>query len=308
MQNRIERISHILTLLSKGYGLSTPKLVDKFKITKRIIQIDFKEYILPLYSDDTIFYDYSSKTYKAKNNFLTKTLFSAEELAVIAILKNKSKDKFTDDNLFEKTNALFERFEEELSNKVYQKSCVEKIDNFKTEIIEIKNAIASKHIINCHYLNKNRTIYPLKILNLEGYWYLVVHEPNEPNKIKTFHLNSVKDIEILDELYHYDEHIVDKFDNAVSAYYKVQNDPITVELFVEKEVARFFQRKPLSPTQRIIQAYDDGSCDIEVTITDFMEIIPTIQRYIPSVRVISPNELKTIINQNIQKYMSTYDS
>ena len=31
--------------------------------------------------------------YKDKNNFLTKTLFSADELAVIAILKNKSKDK-----------------------------------------------------------------------------------------------------------------------------------------------------------------------------------------------------------------------
>ncbi len=60
---------------------------------QKIIQTDFKEYLLPLFNDGKIFYDYSSKTYKAKNNFLTKTLFSADELAVIAILKNKSKDK-----------------------------------------------------------------------------------------------------------------------------------------------------------------------------------------------------------------------
>ena len=91
--NRINRLSSTLTLLSKGQELSTPSLVERFGVTKKIIQTDFKEYLLPLFSDGKIFYDYSSKTYKAKNNFLTKTLFSADELAVIAILKNKSKDK-----------------------------------------------------------------------------------------------------------------------------------------------------------------------------------------------------------------------
>ena len=91
--NRINRLSSTLTLLSKGQELSTPSLVERFNVTKKIIQTDFKEYLLPLFSDGKIFYDYSSKTYKAKNNFLAKTLFSADELAVIAILKNKSKDK-----------------------------------------------------------------------------------------------------------------------------------------------------------------------------------------------------------------------
>ena len=91
--NRINRLSSALVLLSKGQELSTPSLVERFGVTKKIIQTDFKEYLLPLFNDGKIFYDYSSKTYKAKNNFLTKTLFSADELAVIAILKNKSKDK-----------------------------------------------------------------------------------------------------------------------------------------------------------------------------------------------------------------------
>ena len=91
--NRINRLSSTLVLLSKGYDLSTPELVEKFGVTKKIIQTDFKEYLLPLFSDGKIFYDYSSKTYKAKNNFLSKTLFNAEELAIISIIKNKSKDK-----------------------------------------------------------------------------------------------------------------------------------------------------------------------------------------------------------------------
>ena len=132
--NRINRISSILELLSKGYDLSTPSLVERFGVTKKIIQTDFKEYILPLFVDDKIYYDYSSKTYKAKNNFLTKTLFSADELSIIAILKNKSKDKYSDVDLSFKVDSLFLKFEDELTNKPYQTTSIEKIDNFKNKV------------------------------------------------------------------------------------------------------------------------------------------------------------------------------
>jgi len=178
-QNRIQRLSKILTSLSKGEDASTPNLIERFKTTKKIIQTDFKEYLLPLFNDNKIYYDRSSRGYKSTNNFLTKTLFSSEELAIISILKNKSKDKYSDDDLFEKTDSLFHKLEEQLSNSVYQKSSVENIDNFKTEIIQIKNAIESKNIIKCTYTNKQREIYPLKILNLEGYWYLIIFESKD---------------------------------------------------------------------------------------------------------------------------------
>ena len=162
LSSRLERIKAMLDLLNQGYDLSTPHLVEMFGISKKIIQTDFKEYILPLFVDDKIYYDYSSKTYKAKNNFLTKTLFSSDELAIIAILKNKSKDKYSDEDLSLKVDSLFLKFEEELTNKLYQTSSVEKIDNFKNEIIQIKNAVETKSIIKCFYNDKNREIYPQK--------------------------------------------------------------------------------------------------------------------------------------------------
>ena len=304
--NRINRISSILELLSKGYNLSTPSLVERFGVTKKIIQTDFKEYILPLFVDDKIYYDYSSKTYKAKNNFLTKTLFSADELSIIAILKNKSKDKYSDDDLSLKVDSLFLKFEDELTNKLYQTSSIEKIDNFKNEIIQIKNAVETKSIIKCFYNDKNREIYPLKILNLEGFWYLIIFEQID-NKIKTFHLNSIKNIEVLHEHFSFDEEKINSFDNAISAYYKPNNAPILVQLFMDKEVSRYFQRKPLNKSQRVLKIYDDESCDIELTITEYMEIIPTIQRYIPHIGVIEPEELKTRVKENIDLYLKRFE-
>ena len=47
------------------------------------------------------------KLIKQKNNFLTKTLFSADELSIIAILKIKSKDKYSDVDLSLKVDSLF---------------------------------------------------------------------------------------------------------------------------------------------------------------------------------------------------------
>ena len=304
--NRINRLSSTLVLLSKGQELSTPSLVERFGVTKKIIQTDFKEYILPLFNDGKIFYDYSSKTYKAKNNFLSKTLFNADELAVIAILKNKSKDKYSDEDLSIKVDVLFDKFEDELSNIIYQKSSVEKIDNFKDEIIQIKNAIESRSIIQCTYNKKDREVYPLKILNLEGYWYLIVFEPQD-KKIKTFHLNTIKKIEVLNANYKFDKEIVKTFDNAITAYYKPENEPITVELFIDATVSRYFLRKPLNPTQRVIKKYDDGLLDIEIIITDLMEIIPTIQRYIPFVGIITPDELKNEVKNNIDLYLKRFE-
>ena len=127
--NKITRITFILERLSKGLKLSTPNLVEFFKVSNKIIQTDFKDNILPLFDDDTIYYDYSSKNYTAKPNFLTSTLLTAQELAIISIIKAKTKDKYSDDNLSDKTNTLFSKFEDLLKNDIYQHSSVKKIDN-----------------------------------------------------------------------------------------------------------------------------------------------------------------------------------
>ncbi len=144
LNNRVERIKAILDLLNQGYNLSTPSLVERFNISKKIIQTDFKDFILPLLPNETIYYDYSSKTYRAKNNFLSKTLFNSKELAIIAVLKNKSTDKYSDHDLKANVDKLFFKFEKELSNQLYSKSSVEKIDKFQNELIQLENVIISK--------------------------------------------------------------------------------------------------------------------------------------------------------------------
>ncbi len=72
-------------------------------------------------------------------------------------------------------------------------------------------------------------------------------------KIKTFHLNTIKKIEVLNANYKFDKEIVKTFDNAITAYYKPENEPITVELFIDVTVSRYFLRKPLSSHSKSYQ-------------------------------------------------------
>lgn len=305
--NRLTRLSDILFMLNNKNSLSVSELMEKYNLGKRTIQNDFKQYLLPLFKDEKIYYCHSSRKYKSKNNFLQKTLFSQEELALISMLQFKSKDKKEHLDIEEKTEAFFSKFEEIYNNNIYQKSSVEKIDDFQKEIIEIKNAIKRKNIIKCFYNNKYREIFPLKILNLETYWYLLVYEEKD-KKIKTFHLNTIKEIQTLTTEFIYDLNDVNDFDNAITAYHKLNVEKITVQLLIKSNIAKYFIRKPLSPQQRIMREYKNNDIEIEIMITDFMEIIPTIQRYIPYIQVIEPESLRIKVNENLEMYIKENES
>ena len=306
MPNRINRLSSILQLLNSGSNLSTPELVLKFGVTTKIIQTDFKEYLIPLFDNSNIYYSYDTKAYHAKNSFLSKTFLTVEQLAVIAILKNKSKDKYSDANLFEKVNVLFQDYEDALSHSIYTTTDIEIIDKFRTEVLQIQHAIGNKKILECSYRNKLRKLYPLQIKNLDGFWYLICYDTNYKD-IRKYHLNSITQVTELDKQYDYNIEIIEKFDNAINAYFKPELELIKVELFFNNQVSKYFLRKPLSKTQRVIQMYNDNSCDIEIYISDFMEIIPTIQKFIPHIAVIEPQELKQILKNNLNDFLENFD-
>lgn len=278
-------------------------MVEQFNTTDRIIQLDFKEYIIPLFNDDTIYYNHSEKCFSAKYPFLQSSLLNSEELATIAILKNKTKDKFADEELSFNTKKLFEKLEDSLKNSIYKLPSIESIEENQADIIKVKNAIKTKTKIECIYNDKKRELYPLKILNLDSFWYLINYDL-EYNEIRRYHLKSIKEVELQDIEFEFDEEIINGFDNAINAYFEPHIKPFAIELFLDKKVSKYFLRKPINQTQRVLKTYEDESLDIEVFITDFMEIIPLIQSYIPHIMVISPDELNKTIKSNLEEYFS----
>ena len=304
MKNRIERLAYIISLLSKGLYVKTPKMAKELGVSQKIIRSDFNNYLLPYIED--IYYDYSKKCYRASSSFLSSTLFSPEELATICIIKAKSNDKFSDKNLSTYVDGLFNKFESLTTQDIYRNCSLEKIDDFKNETIIIRYAIKHNQEIECIYRNKKRVLQPMKILNFDEFWYLINYDKQYQN-IRKYHLNSIKNIKLIDSYFKPDKTLLKKFDNAINAWFKPEVEPYIVILQVDNKIARYFLRKPISKTQRVIKTYENGSIDIELLISDDMEILPTVQRFMPFIGVVEPAELRKKIKDNIDIYLEKFN-
>jgi predicted DNA-binding transcriptional regulator YafY len=125
---------------------------------------------------------------------------------------------------------------------------------------------------------------------------------NIKDKYKTYHLKSIQKIEILKENFEVKEEILKNLDKAINIWFDPTKKPFLVELFIDKNIVKYFERIPISKTQQIIKS-DDGNATIYLTITDEREIIKTIKMWIPKIRVISPKSLKEKIEKELREYL-----
>jgi predicted DNA-binding transcriptional regulator YafY len=302
---RTVRLEKMLVMLSRGEPLVTPRLATLFETTNKVIQNDIKHHLLALFDKKIIYYDYSTKSYCAKNNFLLKTPFSAQDLAIIAILKNRSRDKYSDENFDLLTNNFFSDVEHHYHNALYELSDIETFDSFKAEIVAIKNAIERNVEVRCLYRNKKRHLKPLAIRNWDGFWYLI-HYDYESDSFRNYHLNSIREVVVSDVHFTLDEDLIEKFGSAINAYFDPLASFISVRLLLGASVSKYFLRKPISSSQRVIKEYENDEVEIELRISNEMEIIPLIQRYLPHIIIVEPESLANSVLENIEKYLQKY--
>lgn len=176
-------------------------------------------------------------------------------------------------------------------------------------ILLLQRAIKEHIIISFNFLkelSKNtkthtkREVLPLKILNFNGEWYLL---GLESNIMKKFYLNNINDIREVGQGKCVDEEIYNRLDNALNAWFMPEVKPFIVRLWIDSKVAKYFKRKKISPNQHLLE-HKDGSLDISLYITNFMEISPLVLMWIPNVVVIEPQELKDFIKNSVEDYLA----
>jgi len=98
--------------------------------------------------------------------------------------------------------------------------------------------------------------------------------------------------------------IDDAVARALAIWFELDTELFEVQLFIDGSVAKYFERKPLAPTQRIEGKDADGSLEVVVTITHEMEIVPTIKQWLPYLRVLEPKWLEEMIEKDIKDYLA----
>ena len=300
--NSQSRILDLYFLLKKGTKISSKDLATRYETTTRNITRDIQK-INELISPAKIVSNRSTKLWHIEDD-TQSILLDKDEQFILNILDKACVEQGED--FHKKSLNLFEKFKDSLHNTIYNNIDSEDISTIKEDLVKVENAIYKKLKIKLHYLNKDRIVDPLKLANFEGYWYLVLND-NTNNRIKTFYFKDISSIQILNEIYIFnDDKTIHKLHNAVNAYFTTDVKPYEIELFISKEKAHIFKRKPISKSQRMLKEYDDGSFEFSIIITHDMEIIPKIQQFMPHLKVIDKDKNSKRIINDILKHIDTF--
>lgn len=290
------RLTTILTKLNDGDVLSVKELAEEFNVSARTIQRDFNERLIsfPIYQEN--------KKWKMQADFQLQKSRSIEDEVILDIMEKLIES--AGNNFSIKASKLLSKIKNGDFNPIYTKLNIEDIGDKLKEVQLLESAIKSKMIINCQYefetQQKDMTLKPLKIVNYEGFWYLVALDSRN-DILKKYYLKNIVDIKTTNEPFEVNSKLDRVLENSLSVWFQQDKEPFEVKLHASQKIAKYFQRKPL-PTQTITSTNEDGSIDFNLKITHEMEIIPIIKYWLPHLKVLEPQWIRDLIINDLKDF------
>ena len=293
----LTRLTVILSKLNDGEALSVKELAQEFNTSDRTIQRDFNERLVsfPIYQE--------KKKWKMQDGFKLEKSNSIEDEIVLNII-----EKITEGiggNFFTKAHELLSKIKNEDFNPIYTKLNIEDISNKFREIQVLETAIRERKEIECSYNDEQHDIYstiikPLKIVNFEGFWYLVALRNDT---LKKYYLKNISKLKITDTEFETDKKLDDLLDNSISVWFQKDIEPFEVKLYADKWATKYLTRRPL-PTQQIESIHSDNTMEFTIKITHEMEILPIVKYWIPHLYVIEPEWIRKLIMEDLQEFQN----
>ena len=292
----LTRLRIILQRLNDGESLSVKELAKEFNVSVRTIQRDFNEKLVSSYP---IFQE--NKKWKMQDGFKIEKIRDIDDKIVLDIIEKVTAGM---GNVFaSKSKKLLSKIKNEDHNPIYTKLNIEDISDRLSDINLLENAIKTKSKIKVQYLHKkyryNTTLKPLKIVNFEGFWYLIAMRKDD---VKKYYFKELSNIELINETFEVNTKIDELLENSISIWFDQHKEPFEVKLYATKQATKYFQRRAL-PTQSILSLNSDGTMEFTIKITHEMEIIPIIKYWIPNIHIIKPIWLKEMIYKDLTKYL-----
>ena len=284
---RSKRLGRIFEMISHE-PKSTKQIADVLGLNIRTIQRDLNEILA-----------FNGAVKKGRLWSVDKSEFDPndENQIVLSVLDKMAKNVGAE--FYSKAHGLLKGISEGLNHPIFVSLSAEKLEKKDIELIEnLESVIASRNEIELLYFSKTHRLSPIKIALFDGFWYLLAMAGE---KLKKFHLKSIKEIKILPSKFKIDESLENRIKSANSAWFDPEKSFI-VRLWIDKVVKKYFERKPL-PNQQIMCENEDGSIEIEVQVTHIMEIKPLVFYYLPHIKVIEPSSLADDILAEMERYI-----
>lgn len=170
---------------------------------------------------------------------------------------------------------------------------------------KIEEAIDGSEKILIHYKSHIKEgdykLCPLKVIFIDGFWYLLAH-PEGKKWLTKFRLENITSVENIGGYFVPPQNLRTILDESINILFPDKRDKV-VALRIDKEITRYFKKRKYFPLQRIKKTNKDGSLIVETKVGNYEEILPVIFRWIPNISVAAPLDLKEKVIQEIKKYL-----
>lgn len=292
-----ERINTLYELLQRSCeGLSIQTLSKQMNVSSKTIQRDLYE----------VLGDYGAikqgRLWKIDPKRSRDNLNSNERI-ILGILDEMAKN--AGHSFYAKAHSLLKQVSQELEHPIFTHIASETLDEKHIALFSsLEKALKSQCAVGIQYKKHTFKIKPLKLVFFDGFWYLLALDMNDEDKFKKFHLKSISALIPQEDIFEIDTELEERLAKANSIWFDLDNDLFDVHLFMDKKIMTYFERKPLKG-QSIVGKDSDGSCEVVVSITHEMEIIPLIFRYMPHIKVLEPEWIAKIVKEQIQAYLKS---
>jgi len=177
---------------------------------------------------------------------------------------------------------------------------------------DIRRAIKYRRYVSIEYQGNQLNYYKhaqiYKIIYASSNWYVAVYNyaDNGYRYYLLLRINFIKKITLLSKTFKKDiriENFAKNFQSLFAVYNKI---PYEVILEVNSIVMKHFLVKKHLRSQETIKRGEDG-LTLRFQITNDMEILPLIKRWIPHIKIISPNSLKEKLRKELNVYLDNWD-
>ena len=304
-----ERILSMLQMLSEGKRICTVQTAEQFGTDKRTLQRDM-----------TLLKKYLKSRLHTPVRGCYELTNTTDPGGYLLALQNSDDIRpfFEFISLFD--DRLFSLFDQETfpvikqirrETKVLYHILGNPIERLESPwLAQIKEAIMQRRYADVTFHETKRRdlheIKPIKIVFAEGNWYLAALTANYKANggFKFIRINFITGFKLLPNTFQRQLEAEKFIENFRSLFQDYITPSYEVRLAVDASIARYFKVKQFFKTQRIEEEKSDGDLIVSYRINNEMELLPFIKKWLPHIRILSPDSLKKRMKEDILRYLA----
>ncbi len=301
---RIFRLVDILNKLDSGGKVTVKALAADYAVSLRTVQRDLEL----LSTAGFLLHSPDKGAYMFEEGFsLQKMRLTKEEASLLTFLHEVAGSMGR--NFADSAVRIFKKvMPDEYDSPYFAKLPQVDRQQLNTPFREdLEQAVDDSRKIRLVYAGKDKdgekeySVCPLKIINYEGFWY-VLTQLDGKSWVRKFRVDRIKDVTVTEDYFEPPAKLKAMLEQSVNIWFSDRRN-ITVRVKVDAGAAEYFKRKVYFPAQKVVQEHKDGSVTLEGKMCYEMELIPVVQHWIPHLKVLAPKSLRDTVMKRVREYV-----